>query len=153
MQPIAVWLYRATGAGIAIGLMELLAPFSGEPVPRLPFVTSIVLTLAAPEQDSAQPYAVIAGHVVSTIAGFVAFWALGAGPTASAIGVAAATLLMLLFRALHPPAGIDGFLVPLYQLSPTWLLDPVLVGAIMLAGFAWGWSRGEKLLVRRLQYR
>src|SRR6478672_11865159 len=65
MQQVAIWAYRAAGAGLAIALMEALAQFAGEPVLRVPFVTSIVLTLALPESEPAQPYALIAGHLLS----------------------------------------------------------------------------------------
>jgi CBS-domain-containing membrane protein len=146
VQRIALWLYRAIGAGIAIGVMELLAPFSGESLSRLPFVTSIVLTLAAPDNDAARPYAVIGGHLLSTLAGFAALWCLGTGPTATAAGVGLAVLLMLGLRALHPPAGIDGFLVPLFELPIGWIVSPVLIGAVLLAAYSRLWFRGERLL-------
>lgn len=148
MKCVTIWLYRAIGAGIAIALMEALARLAGEPLARVPFVTSIVLTLGMPESEAAQPYAVIAGHVLSTVAGFAALWCFGAGETAAAFGVGLAALLMLSARAMHPPAGIDGFLVPMLGLPLGWALKPVLIGAVLLALFARLWSRGEGLLRR-----
>ena len=148
MRIVTKCLYRAIGAAIAIALMEALAQWAGEPLARVPFVTSIVLTLGMPESEAAQPYAVVAGHLLSTFAGFAALWYLGAGTTAAAVGVGLATLLMLSARAAHPPAGIDGFLVPLLGLPLDWALKPVLVGAVLLALFAKLWSRGEGLLLR-----
>jgi CBS-domain-containing membrane protein len=148
VRRVTIWLYRAIGAGIAIVLMEALARLAGEPLARVPFVTSIVLTLGMPESEAAQPYAVVAGHLLSTLAGFAALWCLGAGTTAAAVGVGLAALLMLSARALHPPAGIDGFLVPLLGLPLGWALQPVLIGAVLLAFFARLWSRGEVLLLR-----
>lgn len=147
-QRISVWLYRATGAGIAIAVMELLARVADEPLFRVPFVTSIVLTLALPDNEAAQPYAVIAGHLLSTLAGFIALWCFGTGPIASAVGVGAATLLMLAARAVHPPAGIDAFLVPNQPLSAGWIVNPVLIGAILLAVYSRLWVRGEQKLPR-----
>jgi CBS-domain-containing membrane protein len=148
VQQIIRWLYRAAGAGVAITLMELLARIGDDQLSRLPFVTSIVLTIALPDSDGAQPYAVIAGHLISTIAGFAALWCLGPGATACAAGVGLATLLMLAARAVHPPAGIDAFLVPLFGLPIFWLINPVLIGAVLLAGFARLWSAGETPLLR-----
>lgn len=115
---------------------------------RVPFVTSIVLTFGMPENEAAQPYAVIAGHLLSTLAGFAALWCFGAGTTGAAIGVGLAALLMLSARAMHPPAGIDGFLVPLLGLPLSWGLQPVLTGAVLLAVLARLWSRGEGWLLR-----
>ena len=148
MRSIASYCYRAIGAGIAIALMEALARLAGEPLVRVPFVTSIVLTLGVPDSDAAQPYALVAGHLLSTLAGFAVLWCLGAGTTAAAVGVGLAALLMLSARAVHPPAGIDGFLVPLLGLPLGWALQPMLVGAVLLALFAGLWSRGEDWLLR-----
>ena len=119
-----------------------------EPLTRVPFVTSIVLTFGMPENEAAQPYAVIAGHLLSTLAGFAALWCFGTGTTGAAFGVGLAALLMLSARAMHPPAGIDGFLVPLLGLPLGRALQPVLTGAVLLAVLARLWSRGEGLLPR-----
>jgi CBS-domain-containing membrane protein len=145
---IVVWLYRALGAAVAVGIMELLARFAQEPLMRVPFVTSIVLTLSLPDSEAAQPYAVIVGHLASCIAGFVALWCLGPGETASAAGVGLAALLMMVLRATHPPAGIDAFLIAGWGLSINWALSPVLVGAVLLASFARLWSIGGHRLAR-----
>lgn len=148
MKRAPIWLYRAVGAGVAIALMEALANLAGDPLARVPFVTSIVLTMSVPEIEAAQPYPVIAGHLLSTLAGFIALWCVGSGTTGAAVGVGLAALLMLVARAMHPPAGIDGFLVPLLGLPLGWILQPVLIGAVLLAAFAGLWSRGESLLLR-----
>jgi len=148
VQQFSIWLYRALGTGLAIAFMELLARTSNQPLSQVPFVTSIVLTLSLPDSEAAQPYAVIAGHLLSTAAGFAALWCLGAGMTASAVGVGLAALLMMAARAVHPPAGIDAFLVPLLGMPAGWIFNPVLVGAVMLAAFGKLWSRGEGLLRR-----
>jgi CBS-domain-containing membrane protein len=128
--------------------MEALARLSGEPLVRVPFVTSIVLTLADPRSKAAKPYVVIVGHMLSALSGFISLWWVGEGATAAVAGVGLATLLMLWARALHPPASISGFLVPLLGLPLDWAFKPVLIGAILLALFAVLWSRGERLLLR-----
>jgi CBS-domain-containing membrane protein len=145
---IIVWLYRALGVGLAIGIMELLAHFAGEPSARVPFITSIVLTLSLPESEPAQAYAVIVGHLASCIAGFAALWCLGAGGTASAVGVGLSAALMLGLRAMHPPAGIDAFIIAGLGMPTSWILSPVLAGALLLVAFAKLWSLGERRLGR-----
>jgi CBS-domain-containing membrane protein len=148
LRNIAKYLHRATGVAIAIALMEALAHATGEPLARVPFVTSIVLTLADPDSKAAKLYAVIVGHMLSTLSGFISLWWVGEGAAAAVAGVGLATLLMLWARALHPPATISGFLVPLLGLPLHWAFKPVLIGAILLALFAALWSRGEGLLLR-----
>jgi CBS-domain-containing membrane protein len=150
MQRTLIWVHRAVGAGIAIGAMELLARWGGEPLVRVPFVTSIVLVTAVPEIEAARPAAVIFGHLLSSIAGFAALWTLGSNEFATAVGVGLATLLMLATRTLHPPAGINAFLVPANALSTWWVLNPVLLGSILLAAFARIWALSERALRRRL---
>jgi hypothetical protein len=59
LQQIAVHVYRAVGAGVAIALMEVLARAAEEPLSRVPFVTSIVLVMALPESEGARSYNVV----------------------------------------------------------------------------------------------
>src|SRR5260221_7085817 len=84
---IAIWLYRAVGAAVAIGVMELLAHIAQEPLSQIPFVTSIMLAFASPDSEPARPYAIIVGHLASCVAGFTALWCLRSGGTPSAVGV------------------------------------------------------------------
>ena len=146
MRVIVMWLYRAVGAGVAIAIMELLARAGHQPLLRVPFVTSIVLTMALPESEPAQPYPVIAGHLLSCAAGFAALWSLGPGEVSSAVAVGLAALLMLGGRAMHPPAGIDAFLIAGSNLPLGWALNPVLIGALLLAVFSRLWAAGEHRL-------
>jgi CBS-domain-containing membrane protein len=148
MNRIVLWLYRALGAAVAMAVMELLAGLTAEPLPRVPFVTSIVLTLSLPDSEPAHPYAVIVGHLASCAAGFIALWCLGPGQTASAVGVGLAALLMMALRAMHPPAGIDAFLIASLGLPLKWAASPVLAGAILLALFARLWAMGGRRLER-----
>jgi len=149
-ERMAVWVYRALGAAIAIAVMEVLARHFNEPLSRIPFVTSIVLTMTMPNTEAAQPYAVIGGHLLSTLAGFAALGCLGAGASASAIGVGVASLLMMAASAVHPPAGIDAFLIAQLGLPIGWAWNPVLAGSVLLAGFAKAWALGEGPLLTAL---
>ena len=148
MEAYLVWLHRALGAGLAILLMEVLAHAVGEPFAQVPFVTSIVLVMALPEQPAAKPYAVVVGHVLSALAGYAALSLLGPAETASAIAVGAALLLMVAARAVHPPGHQR---VPLSHTSAIRVLDPkpVLAGSLILVAFAVAWRRAEILVVRR----
>jgi CBS-domain-containing membrane protein len=146
LRQVIAWLYRALGAGVAIGVMESLARLGHHEAVRVPFVTLIVLSLFASESTSAQPYAVVTGHLVSSIAGLAALVCLGPGDAAAALGVGAATLLMVASRALHPPAGIDAFLIAQLGLPWSWIINPVFIGAVLLAAFSRLWASGGRYL-------
>jgi CBS-domain-containing membrane protein len=148
MRPF-IWFHRALGAAIAIGLMELLAYWAGEPLARIPFVTSIVLVTLLPRSEAARPAAIIGGHLLSALAGFVALWLIGPGEVATVAGVGLATLLMAATRLVHPPGGIDAFLIPAEGLPAIWIINPVLIGAILLAVFAGLWFWSERTLRHR----
>jgi CBS-domain-containing membrane protein len=149
MQGLLLWLYRSVGAGVAIRVMECLARLGHHEASRVPFVTSIVLTLFVPESTAAQPYAVITGHVVSSIAGLVALACVGPGGAAAALGVGGAALLMAASRALHPPAGINAFLIAQLDLPWSWIVNPVLMGAVLLALFSRLWALGGPYISTR----
>jgi CBS-domain-containing membrane protein len=117
-----------SGTAAAMALMELLAGYGGEPLWRVPFVTSIVLVTTLPHSEASRPYAVIAGHLISCLAGLGAVHVLGPGHVASAVGVGLAALGMLAARAPHPPAGIDAFLIAANGLTLRWVVSPVMVG-------------------------
>jgi CBS-domain-containing membrane protein len=153
VRALAVWIYRAVGAGLAIAVMESLARIGHQPLARIPFVTSIVLTMAMPDSEPAQPYPVIAGHLLSSAAGFAVLWALGPGEASRAVAVGLAALLMLGCRAMHPPAGVDAFLVAGFGLPASWIINPMLIGAVLLAGYSRVWAFGEHHLPRYLRAR
>ena len=64
------------------------------------------------------------------------------------VAVGLAALLMLGCRAMHPPAGIDAFLVAGLGLPTNWIVNPVAAGAIPLAGYSRAWAQGEHRLSR-----
>jgi CBS-domain-containing membrane protein len=146
----AIALYRALGAGLAITLMELLAQLAQEPLARVPFVTSIVLVTALPDSEAAKTRSIIGGHALSSIAGWLSNLLLGHSEMAGSVAVTLAALAMIATRMLHPPAGIDAFLIPSQKLPPLWIASPVLIGALLLAGFAKLWAAGEKPVLRRV---
>lgn len=126
-------LYRAAAAGVAVFLMEQLAKAAGLSLPLVPFVTSIVLTVAAPDVAASRPYAVITGHILSALAGFAVLLVLGQGETQNGLAVSLAVMAMLFARALHPPAALDAFVATSQGVGLGWFLVPVLAGALLLA--------------------
>jgi len=109
------------------------------PLFAVPFATSIVLVLGSPEVDAAQPRALVGGHLVATLVGLLVLQFTGPGPWAAAAAVGLSIAAMHLTGTFHPPAGIDPLIVVAYGMSLSFLIVPVLVGACLLALFAFLW--------------
>src|SRR5882724_7791221 len=129
------------GAAIAIGVMEWLSVASHYPLVVIPFATSIVLVIGSPEAEPAQPRALIGGHIVSTLAGLAILQLTGPQAWADAAAVGLAILAMYITGTFHPPAGINPLLVVSNNLPWSFLLAPVLAGAMLLTAFAYVWHR------------
>jgi CBS-domain-containing membrane protein len=129
-------LIAGAGAGIGLSIMVMLGQWSGIPIASVPFVTSIVLVLAAPESPPARPRCIIGGHLFCALAGFAVLWLLGPVPVLSALAVGLGVAAMIVTDTLHPPAGINGVLIVTLAPSWTFLLIPVLAGALVLIAFA-----------------
>ena len=129
------------GAALAIGVMELLSAKLNYPLAVIPFATSIVLVIGSPDAVPAQPRALIGGHLVSTIVGLMVLHAAGPQPWAAALAVGLAVLAMFVTGTFHPPAGINPLLVVTANLPWTFVIAPVLAGALLLTAFAFVWHR------------
>ena len=51
---------------------------------------------------------------------------------------------MYVTGTFHPPAGINPLLIVSGNLPSTFLLAPVLAGAMLLTAFSWLWHRGVR---------
>ena len=140
-QTLAGGIVAGLGAAIAIGVMEWFSLTSRYPLAVIPFATSIVLVIGSHDALPAQPRALVGGHVVSTLVGLVLLKLTGPSPWAAAAGVGLAVLAMYLTGTFHPPAGINPLLVISNNLPWSFLIVPVLFGALLLAGFAFVWHR------------
>jgi CBS-domain-containing membrane protein len=97
-----------------------------------PFGASCVLAFALPQSPLAQPRNVIGGHLISTAVGITAFSLLGNQPLAFGAAVGFAIAAMELTGTLHPPAGADPIVVLTAKASWTFLISPVLMGAVAI---------------------
>ncbi len=131
----------ALGVAFAIGVMEWSSVVADYPLVLIPFATSIVLVVGSPDAEPAQPRALIGGHLVATLVGFAVLRVAGPQAWAAAVAVGLAVLAMYLTDTFHPPAGIDPLLVVSASLPWSFLLTPVLAGALSLTAFAYLWHR------------
>ena len=142
--PISQLLLAAAGGAIATGAMEQLASNAGIAVMLVPFASSIVLVMGSPETDPAQPRALIGGHLVSTLSGFLLLWAAGPVWWAAALAAGLAITAMHLTKTFHPPAGVDPLIVVTGALPFKFMLVPVASGAALLALFAFVWHNSTQ---------
>jgi CBS-domain-containing membrane protein len=129
----------AAGGAIAIASMELFSASTAFPLVAIPFATSIVTVLGSPKAEPAQPRALIGGHLISTLVGLLIVKLCGPAPWAAALAVGLAMVAMHLTRTFHPPAGIDPLVVVPNNMSWSFLVAPVGIGALLLALFAFTW--------------
>jgi CBS-domain-containing membrane protein len=132
-------LAGAAGGAIAIGLMEAFSIQTAFPLVAIPFATSIVTVLGSPKAGPAQPRALIGGHLLSTLIGLVVVKICGPVPWAAAVAVGLAMVAMHVTGTFHPPAGIDPLVVVVNDMSWSFLVIPVGLGALLLALFALAW--------------
>jgi CBS domain-containing membrane protein len=151
--------------GGAVGIVLVLAVTGAlvGPLAALVIVPSMgasaVLIFAAPHSAFAQPWAVLAGHVLSALVG-VTCWQLIPNPTlAAGLAVGLAIGVMHLARCLHPPGGatalaavIDGATV--HELGYRYALSPIAVNALIILAvgvafnYAFAWRRYPASLMR-----
>src|SRR5580704_17541376 len=132
-------LAGAAGGAIAIASMEAFSVRTAFPLVAIPFATSIVLVLGSPKAEPAHPRALIGGHLISTLVGLLVVKITGPAAWAAAIAVGLAMIAMHLTSTFHPPAGIDPLLVVTNNMSWSFLIAPVAIGAVLLALFAFAW--------------
>jgi CBS-domain-containing membrane protein len=129
----------AVGGALAIGCMEAFSLQTAFPLMAIPFATSIVMVLGTPRAEPAQPRALIGGHLISTLVGLLVVKITGPSAWAAALAVGLAMIAMHLTNTFHPPAGIDPLVVVTNNMSWSFLVAPVAIGAVLLALFAFVW--------------
>jgi len=118
-----------------------LAALADIPLLAIPFTTSIVLVIAAPENQQAQPRNILGGHILSALCGLGVLAFFGSTPWLAALAVGVSIAAMQVTRTLHPPAGMNALLMVTTKASWTFVLMPITVGALVLVAFAFAFHR------------
>ncbi|MDO5652464.1 MAG: HPP family protein [Moraxella sp.] len=100
------------------------------------FGASCFLVFSYPASPFSQPRNVVGGHFVATLTGLVLMSLFGVHWWSMAMGVGIATMLMLLLRVPHPPAGSNPLIVMLGAVSWEFLFTPTLFGSLILVAVA-----------------
>jgi CBS-domain-containing membrane protein len=138
-RPWIAIIAGAAGGAIAIAAMEMLAVRAALRLEFIPFATSIVIVMGAPEVKPAQPRAIAGGHLLSAIVGLVMVKLVGPQPWAAAVAVGLAMIVMHATDTFHPPAGINPLLIIINDRPWSFLLVPVAAGVAILIAFAFLW--------------
>ncbi len=118
------------GAALAITFVGALAHHTGQPLLLGSLGASCVFLFRLPETPFAQPRNVIAGHLLSSLAGLLCLHAFGPAPWALGLALATAVVAMFATRTVHAPAGSNPVIVFLTQPGWDFLLAPTLLGAL-----------------------
>jgi len=104
----------------------------------MPLINSVALVTTTPMAPSARPWPIIAGHAATAIAGSLAGWMFGASVGVAIIAATIGLVLMMVCRAVHPPAAATGLIFTLHPVPPHLAVPLLLVGAggVALVGVA-----------------
>ncbi|NIK69402.1 HPP family protein [Paenibacillus sp. BK720] len=130
------FLWPAIGAFAAVLILFLFENTTGLALLMAPFGASCVIVFALPDSPLAKPRNVIGGHVISTFTGLAFLHAFGQHAWTLAAAVALSIVLMQVTKTIHPPAGADPLVVILAGAGWSFLLTPVLAGALLLVGLS-----------------
>ncbi|EEY37018.1 HPP family protein [Vibrio mimicus MB451] len=97
-----------------------------------PFGATAVLVFGVPDSPLAQPKNVIFGHLITAFVGIFFTQFIGVSPLSLALATGIAVSAMLLTKTTHPPAGANPLLIMLAGQSWTFLVTPVLLGAVLI---------------------
>ncbi|MFT5707911.1 MAG: CBS-domain-containing membrane protein [Oceanospirillaceae bacterium] len=142
MQKHLTPLLAGLGATIAIAVLAYLDQYiEGSMWLMAPFGATTVLVFGLPKSPLAQPKNVILGHLLTATVGLLFVQFVGVHPWSLALATGVSVSLMLLTKTTHPPAGANPILVML--LNPGWgfLLTPVLLGAVIIAGIGYLYNK------------
>src|SRR5262245_42901794 len=92
--PLQRAISTAIGGGLGIAVMAGLAKVAGLPLMIVPFTTSVVLVMGAPQSQQSQPRNIVGGHLISALIGLCVAAAFGSSPwlAALAVGVSIAAM-------------------------------------------------------------
>ncbi|WP_437608786.1 HPP family protein [Erwinia sp. V71] len=141
MNKVIFPLISGAGAGLAIGLLAYIDTLHmGWMLLMAPFGATAVLVFGLPDSPLARAKNVIVGHFLTALIGVCFMQWVGVTPLSLALASGLAVSAMLLTGTTHPPAGANPLLIMLTGQSWSFLLMPVLSGAVAMVLLGWGVS-------------
>jgi CBS-domain-containing membrane protein len=130
----ATWSLLSATLGILV-ICEITT-LVGHPLLIGSFGSSAVLLFGATDSPLAQPRNLVGGHLVSAIVAVIVVALFGSSPVTMAIGVGLAIFVMNMTHTTHPPGGATALIGVQGAVGPSFILMPVLVGALILLATA-----------------
>ena len=126
-------LYAGVGSALAIVILALLDNAQLQHIWIMaPFGASAVLVFGVPDSPLAKAKNVIFGHLLTAFIGLVFLTCFNVTPITLALATGLGVSAILLSKTTHPPAGANPLLIMLTGQSWSFLLTPVLSGAIVI---------------------
>ncbi len=138
-QPTAClpcWVKAGLGTVAAFLAAAMIGNVADAIMIMAPLGASAVLVFGIPESPLSQPAHFIGGHLIAAVVALSADRLLPAGPWALAGTVGFVIFLIGLLRLSHPPAGATSLVVMTTHPSWSFVLTPVLSGALTLLAVA-----------------
>ncbi|MHC6529770.1 HPP family protein [Vibrio proteolyticus] len=126
-------LISGIGAFLGIAVLSLADSAQHEFILLMaPFGATAVLVFGVPDSPLSQAKNVIIGHLLTAFIGVCFVQFVGVTPLSMAAATGLAVSSMLLTKTTHPPAGANPMLIMLAGQSWSFLVSPVLIGAVTL---------------------
>lgn len=97
-----------------------------------PFGATAVLLYSAPQSPFSKPLNTIGGHVLTAVIGLIFVHYVGVYPWSLALATGVAVAAMMQCNLVHPPAGANPMLIMMAQPAWSFVIDPVLLGAVAM---------------------
>lgn len=134
-------MFYAAGAFVGIAIVSFLSFDAGLPLMVASFGASSVVLFAMPGSRPSRPRNVIGGHLISAIVAVIIFAVLGCTWYSTALAVFASIVLMVLTDTVHPPGGATALFGVTSGASASYIIAPVLAGAVILVVVAYATTR------------
>ena len=131
----------AGGAAAAIGLALWCAGAPSSPIFLASLGGSTLFLFGLTRTATAQPRALVGGHLGSAFIGIVCFQMFGDALWVYVLALVLSLVFMLTTKTLHPPAGANPLIMVHSHAGFSALWHPVGLGVIILAVVAAIWSR------------
>lgn len=125
-------LKHALAGCAALALMKVMAVVADLPIAAIPFACSIILIIAHPESETAQPRNVIGGHLLCALSGLLAVFLFTTSWWTLPIAIGLAIYSMQVSGTMHPPAGLTAIITATQPVTWQFIITPVLIGALVL---------------------
>jgi len=125
-------LWGMLSGTVAILAIMKVAVWTGHPLLIGSFGASAVMLFGAPDSPLAQPRNLVGGHLLSAIVAALLVALFGSGPWVVALAVGLAIGCMHLTHTTHPPGGATALIGVQGHATWSFLLMPVLAGALIL---------------------